>query len=171
MDEFEFRNNLAVQENEVLYLKPKNTLVKVNVAPEDTGGFDIGFGHKVNAHEELSGTIYGIPYKQGITREQALTILDFDIDKHFGITRRLLSPTRFDKLPLAAKQLFVDFSFNGVLSKFPSLKMSMFDKNIEGVMSNYKRYFTYRGKKVELKRRNEFALRLITGLVKEGYFG
>ncbi|MBV5342723.1 hypothetical protein JZU68_03600 [bacterium] len=166
----EFRNNLAIQENEVLYLKPKNTTEYLRKAKEDTGGKEIGFGHLCNSHELISKTIYGIPYENGITREQALVILDYDIDKHLRLARTKLSPTRFDRLPLSAKQLFLDFSFNGALSKFPTLILSIFDKNIKGVMDNYKRYFIYRGKKVELVRRNEFGLKLITELVKEGYF-
>lgn len=170
MDEFEFRNNIAIQENEILYLQEKSKIIYKNLSPEDTDDYDIGFGHKITNQEESEGLIYGIPFTEGITRQQALYILDQDIEKHYKLTRNFIGASAFNRLPNSAKQLFLDFSFTGVLQKFPKLKMSMFDKNLKGVLENYKRYFTYGGKRVELKRRNEFAFRLIKELIEEKYF-
>lgn len=171
MNNKDFRNEVARQENESLYLKPNDFTVKPNIAPEDSGGYDIGFGHKITLDDKTLGNIYGFPFKDGVTKEVALGILEMDIQKHMILTRAFVGFERFESLPLVAQQLLCDYSFTGVLRKFPKFVMSIFDKNKGGVLANYKRYFTYGGKRKELVRRNEFAFKLIQELTKEGYFG
>ena len=48
-----------------------------NPAPEDGGGQDIGFGHKIQPEEYERGLIHGVSWKGGVTREEALTYLEF----------------------------------------------------------------------------------------------
>ena len=170
MDSRKFRDEVAKQENEPLYLKPNSFIVKLNVAPEDSGGYDIGFGHKITPDDKALGKIYGFPYKNGVTREIALGILEMDIQRHMILTRTITGYERFEKLPLTAQQLLCDYAFTGVLTKFPKFVMSIFDKNLSLTLANYKRYFTYKGNRVELKKRNEFAFKLIEELRKEGYY-
>lgn len=170
MNEKEFRNNVAAQENEPLFFKVQGTRVYPNPAPEDGGGQDIGFGHKIQPEEYERGLIHGVRWKGGITREEALTILSFDIKVHEGRARNKFGSVEFDSLPRSGQQLLTDFSFTGTLNSFPKLFKAIKERNIVGVLNNYKRFFRYRGKLVEMHRRNAFAYRLIKELVDEGYF-
>lgn len=169
MDESNFRNFVAIQENEPLF-NSRGSVIKPNVAPEDNGGMDIGFGHKITKEEQASGQIYSIRYSDGITREQALVILENDIRNHYNRARAFVGITKFDQLPPAAQQILTDFSFTGALKGFPKFILSIFDKNIAGVLKEYKRYFTSGGQKKPLKKRNKFTLDLIVELIYEGYF-
>jgi len=169
MNAITFRNSIASQENEQLNLKDLKFVVKPNVAPEDSGGYDIGFGHKITREDKILSSIYGFPYIYGITKQDAISILEMDIQKHMIASRDFVGFERFESLPLPAQQLICDFSFTGTLAKFPKLFLSIFDRNLKGVMDNYKRYFTKNGERIEMKRRNEFALKLIEELKKEGF--
>ena len=63
-----------------------------------------------------------------------------------------------------------DFSFTGTLNSFPKLFKAIKERDIVGVLNNYKRFFKYRGKLVEMHRRNAFAHRLVKEMIDEGYF-
>ena len=96
--------------------------------------------------------------------------MSFDIKVHEGRARNRYGSVEFDKLPRAGQQLLTDFSFTGTLYSFPKLFKAIKEKDIVGVLNNYKRFFRYRGKLVEMHRRNAFAHRLVKEMVDEGYF-
>jgi len=165
----DYLNALAKQENGPL-LKSKD-LIHPNVPPEKSkaGERDIAFGHKITPSQEKSGKIYGIDYTKGITQEQAKEILKKDYETH-KIKTKVKVGKKFDSLPKVAQDLLVDYSFTGVLHKFPKFTRAILDGDLGGAMKEYERSFTNKeGVKQKMHRRNEFTKGMLEDLKKSGY--
>lgn len=155
-------NELAKQENEPLL--NHRGLVFPNPAPEDNGGYDIGFGHKLNSY---TTRVYGIPVKSGITLSEAKRILMVDVLMHMGTTEVFCEKVRkwrrseWRRLEMEGKILLTDYSFNGALAYFPSFTEAVRRRDFEGMLREYKRYYTRNGTKREISRRNEWTCGMI----------
>lgn len=152
----EYLTGLAAQENNELLSAPDDTIIMPNKPPEKSDTMDIGFGHKITPEEKRKGEIHGIPFDQGVTKAQALEILQQDIEKHKERARKSVGK-KFDNLPQAAQEALVDMSFTGVLSKFPSFKKAIVAGDYAKARKESERsYTTPDGKRKKMDRRNEF---------------
>ena len=111
---------MNVSDNGIEFLILKEGL-KLNVYKDVVGLLTIGVGHLITKEEKASGTIYGISYKDGITKEQALEIKKNDLAKfEEGVTNLVkvdVTQNEFDAL--------VSLSFNigiGAFGKSTLLK-------------------------------------------------
>ena len=55
--------------------------------PESERSLDIGYGHKLTDKERESGVIYGIPFANGLSDEDKVTILNKDMENHAQYAR------------------------------------------------------------------------------------
>lgn len=157
-----YTRDLAIQENAPLINLPDDAIIMPNEAPEKGGGMDIGFGHKLTASEAISGEIYGIDYKNGITKAEAFKILEMDQIKHKDRAMRAVGEEDFAKLPRSAQNILTDLSFTGVLDEFPKLTQAILDGDFETMRKEYKRFYTAQdGSKQEIRERNKMTLSLI----------
>ena len=152
----EYVTNLKSQENSKL--KP-GKLIFANKPPEDApkGEMDIAFGHKITPAERKSGKIYGIPWKKGITYKQAETILRKDIEVHANKAKKYLRKkgANFDRLDPTIQEVLIDYSFTGALTKFPKFVDAVINNDWATIEKEFKRYYTSKGKRKELVRRNK----------------
>lgn len=152
---------IAILENEELYNDFQSGCkykVKPSEAPEDGGGFDIGFGHKIQSDEV---------YHKGISIEECWRLLERDyMTCHFAV-RDYLGHGLYAKLPPTALFLLTDFMFNGCFHKFPKFVRHITNQDWEKALEECKRYWTHQGKKRELKMRNEMTQALLLQLIAE----
>ncbi len=164
----EYKSQLASQENRKLTLMPESMTVKAKKAPESGGGLDIGFGHKLTSEEKESGKVYGIDWNEGISVKQAYEILDKDIVKKTDQARRIIG-SKFDQLPVEAKELLTDYAFTGTLKSFPKFSKAIVDGDYATAKKEYVRHMRKGGKMVKLRRRNKYALKAIEDLKAQGW--
>jgi hypothetical protein len=117
------------------------------------GGSDtIAYGHKLMPGED---------YSRGISEEKADALQKKDVlekqkvaesfvDKKYG-------PGTYDSLPQNSQMLLLDYTYNGVINKFPSFVKHVVEGNKEGMLKEYERGSKGR----PLKERNEWAKNVI----------
>lgn len=154
-------NALAQQENGPLTMLSPDQLIMPNKAPEDGGGMDIGFGHKLTGSEKKSGEVYGIDITKGITKNQAYMILNEDTKVHQAQAAAYVGPEKFDALPPIAQDILTDFSFTGTIDKFPKFVEAVLNGDFATMRDEYERYFKQQGSSVPLRNRNEMMLAMI----------
>ena len=136
-------------------------LVFPNDAPEDDGGKDIGFGHKIQKGEN---------FNMGISLEECWLILQADYgDALFGAMNHIGEGVFF-KIPQMAQFLLIDFRFNGVLHLFPRFIRALVNGHYEKAIEESKRYYTVGGKKKEILRRNEMTKAILEDLIDQSRF-
>lgn len=167
MDMLNFIAELAEQENAPLAGKTDTYPVKPNVAPEDGGGMDVGFGHKLSAREHKLNKVYGVDM-DACTAGDCAGILAIDFAKHYFLAQNLCGPD-FDRMPKLAQWILAEFSFNGVLRSFPRFRTALLTRNKTEAFNQYKRYWTYKGERRELTKRNEWTLVFLERLVDDGW--
>jgi hypothetical protein len=109
------------------------------------GGTDtLAFGHKLTKDEINSGLIHGIPYKKGITTEQANQILDIDIDAHKVRAAALITKqhpnVNWEGLSTKQQDMLTLYEFNGVLDKFKNYRTAVLSSDWDTVAAEYKVY-------------------------------
>jgi len=167
-DGAKYTSGLMVQENSELYKAPEDELIHPNKAPEEGGGQDIAYGHKLTEGEIKKGEVYGIAYTKGITKKDAERILELDIIKHKNKAEAKVGSSVWNELPQAGKNLLTDFSFTGTLHKFPKMLAGIKSKNKEVVLNEYRRKFKKGGTMRDMVERNKFSREMIAGM--EDYF-
>jgi len=167
-DGAKYADGLMRQENSRVYNLPEGELIYPNKAPEDKGGSDLAYGHKLSEEELKSGSVYGIDYTEGITKDDASSILELDIIKHRDRAETKVGPEVWDSLPQVGKELLTDFSFTGTLDKFPKMLQGLKDRDKSVVMTEYKRKFKLGGTMKDMVERNKFSRELIESM--EGYW-
>lgn len=124
------------------------------------GGTDtIGYGHKLTAAEDRAGEVYGIKL-DGMTKADAETILEKDIQAKAKSAKRKYEEKydgSWDDLTGPQRHLFLDFEYNlGNWKKFPSFFDAVVENDVDGMIQEYKRYFTDpNGERKEIKSRNQ----------------
>jgi len=169
MDLIDFMEQLSKQENAPLVVADPESIVMPNRAPEDGGGSDIGFGHKLTSNENAFGMLYGLDWTDGITSLEAMYVMMIDFIKHYFIARDLVGMSNFDKMPQLAQLILAEYSFNGVLNTFPRFRNAIITRNKTEALTQYKRYWTVGGERKELTRRNEWTFGLLMKLVESGW--
>ncbi len=164
----DYMEQLKIQENEPII--GTKGLIFTNKPPEDnpSDSIDIGYGHKLTKAEVASGLIYGIPYKEGITEEDAVNILKIDVIAARTRAKRVMGDEVWEGLPEAGKELLGDFVYTGVLEKFPSLRVAVERRDKAGALREYERKFTKDDQLVPMDRRNELGLALLNDM--DGYW-
>ena len=136
-------------------------LVFPNDAPEDDGGKDIGFGHKIQKGEN---------FDSGISLEDCWNLLLIDYGEALLETIDFIGQGVFFKLPQASQFLLIDFKFNGVLHLFPKFIRALVNGHYEKAIEESKRYYTVGGKKKEILRRNEMTKAILEDLLDQSRF-
>ena len=144
----EYQDDLRAQEN--ISLKgwdSKRQLWFPTPAPEENGGFDIGYGHKIKKGENFS---------KGLTDDQVNNLFAKDLNVKFKaakstFNRQDLSRT-WDELNEQEQILLGDYQYNGVLGDFKKFMKAVADKDKDSMLKEYVRY---QGKK-KLGKRNDW---------------
>lgn len=111
----------------------------------------IGHGHKLSDSEVASGVILigdtSVPYKSGLTHDQAERLLQQDVSVARRGAARVFEATEnksFDLLPAAHRDVLTDVQFNceGGLKGFPNLMKAAASNNREGVIQESHRVYT-----------------------------
>lgn len=142
------------------------SLIFPNEPPEDSDTRDIGYGHKITKAEEKSGKVYGIDISKGITESQATQILKKDKSDHEAKAKKLMG-SHWDKLNQSGRDMITDYSFTGVLNKFPKMIEAIKKRDVGGVLKEYKRKYTKDGELVTLGRRNELGIQLALDMMQD----
>lgn len=114
----------------------------------------IAYGHKVKNKQEAGD------FENGITDQQALKLLRDDlILAKQNVYKDLKELTHKDNIKLTVDQeeMLIDFSFNlGTIRKFPKFTKAVLSGDIEGMNSQYKRFYKdVNGNVLQVKDRNE----------------
>lgn len=112
------------------------------------GGTDtIAYGHKLTAGED---------YSKGITEAEASELQKQDVLEKQKVAENFVDNKygkgTFDNLPQDSQMLLVDYTYNGVINKFPSFVKHVVNSNKEGMLKEYERG----SKGSPLKARNEW---------------
>ena len=144
----EYQDDLKAQEN--LSLKgwdPKRQLWFPTPAPEENGGFDIGYGHKIKKGENFS---------KGLTDDQVNNLFAKDLNVKFKAAKSTFNRQglnrSWDELNEQEQILLGDYQYNGVLGDFEKLMKAVANKDKDSMLKEYVRY---QGKE-KLGRRNDW---------------
>jgi len=115
----------------------------------------IGYGHKLTSAGQ---------YSKGLTDKQVLDLLDKDIKEHEQNAKRIVDEKytkgTFDKLSQDKQMLLTDYSYNGVLSKFPTFTEGVVYDDRPKMLEQYKRYTDG----TPLKKRNAWTLSVLQNM-------
>ena len=104
-------------------------------APEEGGGKDIGYGHKIKSDEDFS---------EGLTDAQVRSLLASDLTEKMDSAARKFNNKGYnrtwDGLSTEEQILLTDYEYNVGLTKFPKLMKAVAEQDIETMLSQYKRY-------------------------------
>lgn len=104
-------------------------------APEEGGGMDIGYGHKIKSDEDFS---------EGLTDAQVRSLLASDLTEKMDSAARKFNNKSYDRtwddLSTEEQILLTDYEYNVGLTKFPKLMKAVAEQDIETMLSQYKRY-------------------------------
>jgi hypothetical protein len=86
----------------------------------------IAYGHKLTK-EEVAKEIYS----KGISEEEANKLLKKDLEYHLNNAKKTFNnkygKDAFDSVPNELKNVLVDYSYNGVLNKFPTFTKGVYN--------------------------------------------
>ena len=131
-----YKKDLIDQENSAKKgYDPEKKLWFPHEAPEEGGGFDIGYGHKIKRGEDFS---------KGLTNKQVNDLFERDIDTKFKAAKstfnnRNLSRS-WDELDQQEQILLTDYQYNGVLGEFKNFMKAVADKDKDLMLKEYVRY-------------------------------
>jgi len=104
-------------------------------APEEGGGKDIGYGHKIKSDEDFS---------EGLTDAQVRSLLASDLTEKMDSAARKFNNKSYDRtwddLSTEEQILLTDYEYNVGLTKFPKLMKAVAEQDVETMLSQYKRY-------------------------------
>jgi hypothetical protein len=120
------------------------------------GGSDtIAYGHKLMPGED---------YSSGISEEKAAQLQQKDVLEKQKVTETFIDNKygkgTYDSLPQNSQMLLLDYTYNGVINKFPSFVKHVVEGNKEGMLKEYERGSKGR----PLKERNEWTESVINML-------
>ena len=120
------------------------------------GGTDtIAYGHKLVAGED---------YSKGITEAEASELQKQDVLEKQKVAETFVDKEygkgTFDNLPQDSQMLLVDYTYNGVINKFPSFVKHVVNSNKKGMLKEYERG----SKGSPLKARNEWTADVIENM-------
>ena len=159
----QFMRDLMIQENAAKKGWDEETqLWKPEKAPEDGGGMDIGYGHKILPNEDFS---------KGLTNDQVMELLSKDTDGKINSAKRYFNSSKlsatWDELAPEEQILLTDYQYNVGLSKFPKFMTALADKDKEGMLEQYKRF----SDKKPLGERNKWTKKYIEDNIDYKYGG
>ena len=132
----QYKENLKSQEN--LSKKgwdSKKQLWFPTSAPEKNGGFDIGYGHKIQKGEDFS---------KGLTNDQVNALLTKDYNTKFKAAGSTFNNRNLNKswgdLTESEQILLTDYQYNGVLGEFKNFMKAVADEDKETMLKEYERY-------------------------------
>ena len=104
-------------------------------APEENGGYDIGYGHKIKKGESFS---------KGLTNKQVNDLFTKDIDVKVKAAKSTFNNRtlnrNWDELNLQEQILLTDYQYNGVLPDFKKFMKAVADKDKDSMLNEYVRY-------------------------------
>lgn len=104
-------------------------------APEQGGGFDIGYGHKIKQGEDFS---------KGLTDDEVLELLASDLAVKMDSAARKFNQKNYnrswDTLTPEEQILLTDYEYNVGVSKFPKLMEAIANQDKKTMLEQYKRY-------------------------------
>jgi hypothetical protein len=139
---------------------------------EDGGTQTVAYGHLLTKDDVASKR-----FDRGISEDEATAMLKEDIANSEAVARtsfdKRFGSGSFDALPPNMQTVVVDYTYNGVGSKFPKMfshineyakatDPALKQNHLDGAMAEHKRHYTAGGKKKELTARNEFTSDLMT---------
>lgn len=131
----QYKENLKSQEN--LSKKgwdSKKQLWFPTAAPEKNGGFDIGYGHKIQKGEDFS---------KGLTNDQVNALFTKDYNTKFKAAESTFNNSNLNKswgdLTEAEQILLSDYQYNGVLGQFKNFMKALADEDKETMLKEYER--------------------------------
>ena len=134
----DYFTSLMFQENSVKKgWNPKTQLWMPAKAPEKGGGFDIGFGHKIQKGEDFS---------KGITNEEAIDLMKKDFEKKKKNASKYIDKTygegTFESLPVSKQVLLTDYEYNvkGGIGTFKNFAKGVVNDDKDLMLKEYIRY-------------------------------
>ena len=131
-----YKKDLIDQENPAKKgYDPEKKLWFPHEAPEEGGGFDIGYGHKIKKGEDFS---------KGLTNKQVNDLLIKDLNVKIKSAKNIfnnrnLSRT-WDELDPEEQILLTDYQYNVGLTNFPKFTKALSNKDKEKMLEEYVRY-------------------------------
>jgi GH24 family phage-related lysozyme (muramidase) len=121
-------------------------------AVEGGKSWDIGYGHKITAKDDMA------KFRNGLTEQEVMALLKNDIEKAKTEVENYLKNNRLPtNLSQHQWEMLIDYSYNlGTVRKFPEMVKAVVFKDLSKAKREYKRFGTFGGTKKELGRNAEF---------------